>query len=90
MCGDSFMCGDTHPGCPDGRSPPVWPAISAVESRELYATRAGFGFFELPAFTASSRMRVTRAVSCTKLLLTLAPSPAITEPAARAKRNASA
>src|ERR1022692_2171296 len=49
-----------------------------------------FGFFEFPAFTASSRIRVTLAVSSTRSFVNLAPSPAITDPAASANRNASA
>jgi len=35
-------------------------------------------------------MRVTRAVSCTKSSVARTFSPAITDPAAKAKRNASA
>ena len=43
-----------------------------------------------PWLAASSRMRVARVVSWTKLSVAPVLSPAITEPAARAKRRASA
>src|ERR1039458_1716824 len=49
----------------------------------------GLGCLPFPLLAASSRMRVTRAVSWTKSPVTRVPSPAITEPAARAKRKAS-
>jgi hypothetical protein len=54
------------------------------------AGSGGFICLVFPLLAASSRMRVTRVVSWTKSSVARVPSPAITDPAARAKRNASA
>jgi|HubBroStandDraft_4_1064222.scaffolds.fasta_scaffold22113_4 hypothetical protein len=72
------------------RAQPGALTAKVQSTSQHHAARPGLAFFELPAFTASSRMRVTRAVSSTRSLENFAPSPAITEPAASANRNASA
>jgi len=72
------------------RSPALEPQTCTKSIPQPHAARPEPAFFELPAFTASNRMRVTRAVSSTRSLENFAPSPAITEPAASANRNASA
>src|ERR1700686_2043545 len=62
---------------------------------ECQATRSGgLGFLLLPLPEAllaeSTRIRGARAVSCTRLSVALGSPPAITDPAAKAKRKASA
>ncbi len=54
------------------------------------ARSGGFVFLLFPAFAASIRIRLTRAVSCTRSFCARDASPAITDPAASANRNASA
>src|SRR6266576_5340123 len=56
----------------------------------LHATRSGLDCLVFPVFVAFRRIRVTRVVFCTRSVVARDPSPAITEPAARAKRSASA
>jgi len=65
--------------------------VKTGRSGAVYAVRSGgLGCLPFPLFAASRRMRVTRAVSWTKSPVARVPSPAITDPATRAKRNASA
>lgn len=75
---------------PPGRQPEFSKRRSLTGRLRAQATRPLPDFFPLPAFTASSRIRVIRAVSCTRSVVNFAPSPDITEPAARANRSASA
>jgi hypothetical protein len=64
--------------------------LFSPRKNDLYAARSGVGVLALPAFAASRRMRLTRVVSWIRSSVKLAPSPAITDPAAKAKRRASA